>query len=266
MNLTGSVTSFGNLIFIVVLFASNGLGQVSYQEAGSRYYQHASEAARAAQWVDYHSRQAWQNPWQQDLVALAWQWKAYETYQRQWAAYYQQYAYAQSVTYSQPPTAQSQPPATQSKSPTTTPQSQAIGGGQSPIVMRGSQAYGHTSLPSVLQRMIQAGNALKNKPYIFGGGHRQLEDVGYDCSSSVSYMLIKAGLLNQVLTSKSFADYGASGPGRYVTLWIKPGHHVFITICGLRFDTTGGQVADGPRWRKTDRSLSGFMPRHPHGL
>lgn len=258
MNLTGSVTSFGNLIFIVVLFASNGLGQVSYQEAGSRYYQHASEAARAAQWVDYHSRQAWQNPWQQDLVALAWQWKAYETYQRQWAAYYQQYAYAQTAKYSQPPAAHS-------KSPTTTPLSQAIGG-QSPIVMRGSQAYGHTSLPSVLQRMIQAGNALKNKPYIYGGGHRQLEDVGYDCSSSVSYMLIKAGLLGQVLTSKSFASYGASGPGRYVTLWIKPGHHVFITICGLRFDTTGGQVADGPRWRKTDRSLSGFIPRHPHGL
>lgn len=252
MKVIGPVSSFWNLIFFFVLFATNGHGQVSYQEAGSRYYQHASEAARAAQWADYHSRLAWQNPWQQDLVALAWQWKAYETHQRQWATYYQQVAHAQSATHSQPPATHSQP--------------QAIGGGQPPIVMRGSQAYGHTSLPAALHRMIQAGNALKNKPYILGGGHRQLEDVGYDCSSSVSYMLIKAGLLNQVLNSNRLANYGASGPGRYVTLWVKPGHHVFITVCGLRLDTSGGQVAEGPRWRTTDRSLSGFMPRHPPGL
>jgi hypothetical protein len=114
--------------------------------------------------------------------------------------------------------------------------------------------------------MIEAGNALQNKPYILGGGHRQLEDVGYDCSSSVSYMLIKAGLLSQVLNSNRLANYGAFGPGRYITIWVKPGHHVFITICGLRLDTSGGQVAEGPRWRTTDRSHRGFVPRHPHGL
>ena len=237
---------------LVVLFATNGLGQVSYQEAGWRSYQHASEAARAAQWADYYSHQAWQNRQRQDLVALAWQWKAYETQQRQWTSYYQQFANAQSAMHSQ------------SSAATTLPQT--IGGGQPPIVMRGSQAYGHISLPATLHRMIQAGNALKNKPYILGGGHRQLEDVGYDCSSSVSYLLIKAGLLSQALNSNRLANYGAPGPGRYVTLWVKPGHHVFITICGLRLDTSGGQVAEGPRWRTTDRSLSGFMPRHPPGL
>ncbi len=225
---------------------------MSYQEAGSRYYQHASEAARAAQWADYHSRQAWQNPRQQDLVALAWQWKAYETQQRQWASYYQQFANAQSAMHSE--------------HPDTTPLPKAIGGDQPPIIMRGSQAFGHNSLPAVLHCMIQAGNALNNKPYILGGGHRQLEDVGYDCSSAVSYLLIKAGLLSQVLNSSRFASYGAPGPGRYVTLWVKPGQHVFITICGLRLDTSGGQVAEGPRWRTTDRSLSGFMPRHLAGL
>ncbi len=252
MKVTGSVSSFWNLIFFFVLFATDGLGQVAYQEARSRYYQHATEAARAAQWSDYYSRQAWQNSSQQDLVALAWQWKAYETQQRQWAAYYQQCTNEQSAMQSQPPAS--------------TPQHLAIGGGQPPIVMRSSQAYGHASLPTSLHRMIQAGNALQNKPYILGGGHRQVEDVGYDCSSSVSYLLIKAGLLSQVLNSNRLANFGASGPGRYVTLWVKPGHHVFITICGLRLDTSGGQVAAGPRWRTTDRSLSGFMPRHPPGL
>jgi len=252
LKVTGSVSSFRNLIFFFVLFATNGLGQVAFQEAESRYHQHATEAARAAQWADYHSRHAWQNPSQQDLVALAWQWKAYETQQRQWAAYYQQFRNEQSAMRSQPPAS--------------TPKAQAIDGGQPPIVIRGSHAYGHLSLPNALLRMIEAGNALQNKPYILGGGHRQLEDVGYDCSSSVSYMLIKAGLLSQVLNSNRLANYGAFGPGRYITIWVKPGHHVFITICGLRLDTSGGQVAEGPRWRTTDRSHRGFVPRHPHGL
>ncbi len=252
MNYAGSASSFWKLSSLLLLFATTGLGQLSYQDAVYRSSQHASEAVRAAQWVEYHSRQAWQNPQRQDLAALAWQWKAYETQQRQWASYYQQFARAPQATRSQPPASTAAP--------------QAIGGGQPPIILRGSQAYGLNSLPASLHRMIQAGNALQGKPYIRGGGHRQLEDSGYDCSSAVSYLLIKAGLLGQVLTSGSFASYGAPGPGRFVTLWVKPGQHVFITICGLRLDTSGGQVAEGPRWRTTDRSLSGFMPRHPPGL
>lgn len=134
------------------------------------------------------------------------------------------------------------------------------------IVLRSGCAYGLRSLPHFVHRLIAAGNTLQNKPYMLGGWHRKLDDVGYDCSSATSYVLIKAGLLDAVMNSSRLAYYSEPGPGRYVTVWVKPGQHVFITICGLRLDTSGGRVNEGPRWRTTVRSTDGFFPRHPRGL
>ena len=101
---------------------------------------------------------------------------------------------------------------------------------------------------------------------MLGGGHRNIEDSAYDCSSSTSYILIKAGLLNRCLSSKEFANYGQAGEGRYITIWVKPGEHVFMTVCGLRMDTSGQVTGEGPRWRTKGRSYAGFSPRHPVGL
>lgn len=193
----------------------------------------------------YHAQQAQLQPHRSEFAALAWQWKAYQATQMQWASYYQQMGHQIAAV-----------PTMSKTSVATLP----------PITMRGGYAYGLRTLPSAVHRMIDAANALQNKPYLLGGGHQKLEDVGYDCSSATCYVLIKAGLLNEVLSSSRLGEYGEPGLGRFVTIWVKPGHHVFVTICGLRLDTSGGRPAEGPRWRSVARSLSGFMPRHPPGL
>lgn len=129
------------------------------------------------------------------------------------------------------------------------------------------KAHAAASLPDVVRRAIAAGNRLQDKYYKWGGGRARLEDSGYDCSGSVSYVLIHAGLLRSVLHSSSFTKYGAPGPGRWITIYARNGH-VFMTICGLRLDTggSGGRGESGPRWRTHMRGTSGFVMRHPPGF
>jgi hypothetical protein len=121
-------------------------------------------------------------------------------------------------------------------------------------------------MPVPVRMAVAAGNDLQAKPYQRGGGHKYVNDNAYDCSGSVSYCLIKAGLLRSPLSSKEFVNYGEPGPGRFITLYVKPGDHVFMSICGLRFDTSGGSKSQGPRWRANARSMDGFIMRHPFGL
>jgi len=120
---------------------------------------------------------------------------------------------------------------------------------------------------SVIRVAVAAANRLQDKPYKWGGGHSRHEDTGYDCSGSVSYVLMKAGLLRSPGTSRSFMKYGHPGPGRWITIYARNGH-VFMTICGLRLDTGGhgGRGESGPRWRYSSRSVSGFVMRHPPGF
>jgi hypothetical protein len=130
----------------------------------------------------------------------------------------------------------------------------------------GRFASAPASMPVQVQYAVAAGNQLQNKPYVRGGGHARVDDNAYDCSGSVSFTLIKSGLLGRPLSSSEFGNYGAPGPGRFITIYVKPGSHVFMSICGLRLDTTGGGEAQGPRWRPTARDASGFIMRHPFGL
>jgi hypothetical protein len=134
------------------------------------------------------------------------------------------------------------------------------------LSFNGKYAAAPGNMPAPVRVAVSAGNNLQSKPYQRGGGHRSVEDNAYDCSGSVSYCLIKAGLLARPLSSKEFARYGEAGPGRFITIYVKPGEHVFMSICGLRFDTTGGFEGQGPRWRPTARSMAGFQMRHPFGL
>jgi cell wall-associated NlpC family hydrolase len=114
---------------------------------------------------------------------------------------------------------------------------------------------------------VAAANELQGKPYVWGGGHIRLNDRGYDCSGAVSYVLHKAGLLRGPLTAKEFHRYGAPGPGRFINIYMS-GDHVFLSICGLRFDTSdyGANRGDGPKWRPTARKFPGFEVRHIPGL
>jgi peptidoglycan hydrolase-like protein with peptidoglycan-binding domain len=118
--------------------------------------------------------------------------------------------------------------------------------------------------PDAVKQIIAAGNAIANKPYIYGGGHGKWDDKGYDCSGSVSYALHAAGLLDAPLPSGDFTSWGEKGPGQWVTIYANGGH-MYMVVAGLRFDTSGRQQ-DGTRWHDSSRSSSGYTVVHPPGL
>ena len=77
---------------------------------------------------------------------------------------------------------------------------------------------------------------------------------------SVWFDNIRRGLL----TSGEFESWGGAGAGQWVTIYANGGH-VFMTVAGLRFDTSG-LSSDGTRWHTSSRSSGGYVVRHPNGL
>jgi cell wall-associated NlpC family hydrolase len=131
-------------------------------------------------------------------------------------------------------------------------------------VLPDGTAVAPENAPDIVKRVILAANEIAKYPYKWGGGHGAWRDNGYDCSGSVSFALAGAGLLGSPLTSGGFLDYGAPGPGRWITIYTNPGH-VFMTVAGLRFDTSG-QGRAGTRWQAESVSTAGFAVRHIPGL
>ncbi len=136
--------------------------------------------------------------------------------------------------------------------------------GQVARVLADGTAVAPAGAPAIVQAMIAAGNRIATKRYVWGGGHARWEDKGYDCSGSVSYALHAAGLLASPLVSGDLAHWGQRGPGTWVTIYANAGH-VYMTIAGLRFDTSGQRSA-GTRWQAQLRSSRHFHVRHPAGL
>ena len=64
-----------------------------------------------------------------------------------------------------------------------------------------------------------------------GAGTAPFESSGYDCSGSVSFALHGGGLLSSPLDSTGFMTWGESGPGRWITVYSKPGH-AYVVIVG----------------------------------
>ncbi len=125
-----------------------------------------------------------------------------------------------------------------------------------------------TGAPKSVRAIIAAANRIVGKPYKWGGGHAKLEDRGYDCSGTVSYALIKAGLLQSPLVSGSFARWGSKGTGRWVSVYANAGH-VYLEVAGLRLDTSAvgdPRGGSGPRWRPLIGHRRGFRTRHVTGL
>jgi hypothetical protein len=123
--------------------------------------------------------------------------------------------------------------------------------------------------PKRVKRVIAAANKIVKKPYVYGGGHGNWEDTGYDCSGSVSYALHGGRFLKAPLDSSSFMHWGLGGKGKWITVYTNPGH-AFMMVAGLRLDTGyrdaygakhGAKPGSGPRWGKK-RSTSGFTARH----
>lgn len=137
-------------------------------------------------------------------------------------------------------------------------------GGTLAVLKRVPRRRGGASAPSLVRRIIAAGDRIAGKPYKYGGGHGQWNDSGYDCSGSVSYALHGAGLVSRAYTSGEFMSWGAPGRGRWVTIYASPGH-VYMVVAGRRFDTTGRDET-GSRWQPSLRSSAGYVVRHPPGL
>jgi hypothetical protein len=131
-------------------------------------------------------------------------------------------------------------------------------------------AYAPTLAPIQVQRAIWAGDAIRHKPYVYGGGHGSFTAAGYDCSGSVSYVLHGGGLLSTPFDSSDFMSWGVTGLGRWITVFTNPAH-AFVEIAGIRLDTSseGGSGpidGSGPRWRPWLRNTGAFMARHLPGF
>lgn len=135
-------------------------------------------------------------------------------------------------------------------------------------MLRDGIAYAPANAPEAVKRAIWATNFLRNKPYVWGGGHESFYVDGYDCSATVSFLLRHAGRLSKPTVSGAFTRYGNSGRGRWITVYARHGH-VYAVVAGLRLDTTDMDrytSGEGPRWRLTPRNPRGFVARHPEGL
>jgi peptidoglycan hydrolase-like protein with peptidoglycan-binding domain len=141
-------------------------------------------------------------------------------------------------------------------------------GGPRPVLkrtrLRRRGGGGRSGGPAAVYRAIAAANRIAWRPYRYGGGHRSFSDSGYDCSGSVSYVLHGAGRLGRPLDSSALMSYGASGRGRWITIYANPGH-TYMVIRGRRYDTTG-RASTGSRWQQVERSTAGYVARHPPGL
>jgi hypothetical protein len=136
--------------------------------------------------------------------------------------------------------------------------------------IRNGVAYAPSWAPIQVQRAIWAGNQIRRKPYIWGGGHGSFTSSGYDCSGAVSYVLHAAGLLKTPYSSVDFFNWGKRGLGRWITVYTNSGH-AFIEIAGIRLDTSsegeerplpGTWRGSGPRWRHLLQNTGAFQPRH----
>ncbi len=147
---------------------------------------------------------------------------------------------------------------------------------------------GHLALvpsgaPASVQAMVVAGNELQRLEYGPGGHPDPLGVSEEDCSSTVNYVLYRSGVrpLPEILAdnplAQDYVSWGAPGPGRWVTIYASasPEPHVFMTIAGLRLDTShnGTDVGpnrfeNGPRWRILDHipTWAHWSVRHPPGL
>jgi hypothetical protein len=157
------------------------------------------------------------------------------------------------------------------------PENMVAAGSVATLLPDGSAAA-PADAPIQVQQAIWAANKLQDKPYKYGGGHAKIEDTGYDCSGTVSYALIAAGLLKSPLPSGPFMRWGERGKGQWITVYAHGGH-AYAVIAGLRLDTSAyasrtartktvarSAFERGPRWRPTARPSRGFRARHPLGF
>jgi hypothetical protein len=147
---------------------------------------------------------------------------------------------------------------------TTTPGSKAK-------LLRSGQAAAPENAPEEVKAAIAAANAIDKAGYCSGGGHQRWKSRCYDCSGAVSYVLGPKGadILDSPLPSGDFKKWAEAGKGSWMTVYYNGGH-AFITIAGLRWDTSIPDDGEsGPGWSKDVKAglVNGpFKKRHYAGL
>jgi hypothetical protein len=120
--------------------------------------------------------------------------------------------------------------------------------------------------------------------YVWGGSHGLSPTPAngpFDCSSAVSHLLQVGGFHNPTMDTVGLSSWGEAGPGRWVTIFVKPygaEAHTFLrfspdlTPPGERYWGTSGIAAPGkgPGWIADEDFSSGYLAgfelRHPPGL
>lgn len=117
-----------------------------------------------------------------------------------------------------------------------------------------------------LTSMISEANAIdaKHYPYVWGGGHGGFSGP-FDCSGAVSAVLHAGGLLSAPRVAGGFENYGQAGPGA-VTLYVNDNTHVYMSINGKTWGTSGANPGGGAGWFEGG-PRPGFKERHvPAGM
>lgn len=164
----------------------------------------------------------------------------------------------------------------------------AVGGG-TPVEAAGPACAAAAVAPdeAVARMVTEAGRLSALRPrseYVWGGSHGESPtppDGPFDCSSAVSHLLQVGGLGNPTMATPELAGWGEPGPGRWVTIFVRPyggEAHTFIRFSAEvtpppeRYWGTSGFVepGHGPGWIPESTFsagyLAGFQQRHPPGL
>jgi len=124
------------------------------------------------------------------------------------------------------------------------------------------KAIAPASAPARVKKVIRWANRIRNKPYIYGGGHASFKSRGYDCSGAVSYALRGGRFVSSPMASGGYMNWKRRGKGKWITVYSNPGH-MYMVVAGLRFDTSM-TPGNGPGWSRNMRSISGdFSVRRP---
>jgi cell wall-associated NlpC family hydrolase len=127
------------------------------------------------------------------------------------------------------------------------------------------KAIAPATAPLRVKRVINWANRIRNRPYVYGGGHGSFRSYGYDCSGAVSYALRGGRFVSSPMASTGYMRWQQRGRGRWITVYSNPGH-AYMIVAGLRFDTSM-TPGDGPGWSRSMRSTPGrFSARHPVGF
>lgn len=136
-----------------------------------------------------------------------------------------------------------------------------------------------------VQRMVAEAARIDalHLPYVWGGSHGQSPtppNGPFDCSSAVSHLLQVGGFHNPTMDTTELVGWGDPGPGRGVTIHVKPfgpEAHTFIEFMpGVTppseryWGTSDSNPGGGPGWIPQSAFsasyLAGFQLRHPPGL